>query len=187
MARYPTDINNRAIHVALLGNYDVKIDRHSEKIPNSAYGSYLKFIKHAYSVLENSYQNEYIFKNSFLTHWLINELGKSNSIVFNEFRAGTSVADLAMFNGISKAFEIKTEFDSDQRLQGQIENYKQVFNETYLIIPKSKVNLYKKHDEEIGIILFDDNKVGKFEIFRKSVAIENLNPSLLMEILNTKE
>jgi len=166
---------------------NVKIDRHSDKIPNSAYDSYLKFIKHAYRVLENSYQNEYIFKNSFLTHWLINELGQSNSIVFNEFRAGTSVADLAMFNGISKAFEIKTEFDSDKRLQGQIENYKQVFNETYLIIPKSKVDLYRKYDEAIGIILFDDNKTNKFEVFRKSVTIESLNTSMLMEILNTKE
>jgi hypothetical protein len=166
---------------------NIKIKRHSKNIPNSAFSSYSKFLKHAYGVLENSYQNEYIFKNSFLTHWLINELGKSESIVFNEFRAGKSVADLAMFNGVSKAFEIKTQFDSDQRLQGQIDDYKQVFNETYLIIPKSKVELYRKYDKAVGIILFDDDKIGKFEILRKSILIENLNPSLLMEILNTNE
>ena len=165
---------------------NLKINRHSKKIPNSAYSSYAKFIKHAYKILEKSYQNEYVFKNSFLTHWLINELGESNSIIFNEFRAGNSVADMAMFNGVSKAFEIKTEFDSDKRLKGQIENYKQVFNEIYLIVPKSKVYLYSAIDEAVGIILFDENRVGKFEVYRKPIFRENLNPSLLMEIFYTQ-
>ena len=166
---------------------DLKINRHSKRIPNSAYTSYLKFIKHAYRVLEKSYQNEYIFKNSFLTHYVINELGKNSSIVFNEFRVGNSVADLAMFNGVSRAFEIKTEFDSDQRLLRQIGNYRQAFNEIYLIVPKSKVEIYRKHDKAVGIILFDDRKENKFEIMRKSITKESLNPSLLMEILNTEE
>ncbi|MFY0630669.1 MAG: sce7726 family protein [Flavobacteriaceae bacterium] len=164
-----------------------KIHRHSKNIPNTAVSSYSKFLKHAYQVLENSYRNEYVFKNSFITYWLINELGKSDSVVFNEFRAGNSVADLAMFNGLSKAFEIKTEYDSDQRLSRQIENYKQVFNETYLIIPKSKVDLYKKNDPSIGIILFDDDKNNKFEFLRKAVIKEDLNPLFLMQILNTNE
>lgn len=174
----------------LQGNFssiNKKIDRHSDKIPNSAFTSYGKFLKYAYEVLENSYRNEYVFKNSFLTYWLISELGKSDSIIFNEFRAGNSVADLAMFNGVSKAFEIKTEFDSDQRLSGQIEDYKQVFNETYLIIPKSKLDLYKKYDISVGIILFDNNKSNKFEILRKAIIREDLNSTLLMEILNTNE
>ena len=166
---------------------DLKINRHHKEIPYSALNSYSSFLKHSYKVLEKYYQNEYVLKNSFLTNWLIKELGKSDSIIFNEFRIGKSVSDLAMFNGISKAFEIKTEFDSDKRLKGQIENYKEVFNETYLIIPKSKINSYRKYSRNVGIILFDFKSKDKFEFFSKAEYRENLNPAILMQILNTDE
>ncbi|WP_423817954.1 sce7726 family protein [Salinimicrobium sp. TIG7-5_MAKvit] len=166
---------------------DLKINRHHKKIPNSALNSYSSFLKHSYKVLEKHYQNEYVLKNSFLTNWLIKELGKSDSIIFNEFRIGRSVSDLAMFNGVSKAFEIKTEFDSDQRLKVQIENYKEVFNETYLIIPKSKLSSYRKYSKKVGIILFDFQSKDKFEFFNKAEYRENLKPAILMQILNTEE
>lgn len=39
------------------------------------------------------------------------ELGEKDSIVFNELSIGKAHADLAMFNGVSKVFEIKTIFD----------------------------------------------------------------------------
>ncbi|WP_240793813.1 sce7726 family protein [Antarcticibacterium arcticum] len=165
----------------------MKIDRNYKKIPKSALNSYSSFLKHAYQVLENHYQNEYVFKNAFLTDWLIKELGKSDSIIFNEFRIGGAVSDLAMFNGISKAFEIKTEFDSDQRLKGQIEYYSQVFNETYLIIPKEKLNMYKEYRKDVGIILFDNKNKEKFEFYNKAKFREKLNPTILMQILHTNE
>lgn len=166
---------------------NLKIERHHKEIPYSALSSYSSFLKYSYKILEKHYQNEYVLKNSFLTNWLIEELGKSDSIIFNEFRIGGSVTDLAMFNGVSKAFEIKTEYDSDQRLKGQIENYKEVFNETYLIIPKSKLNTYKKYKKDVGIILFDNASKDKFEFYKKSELRENLNPTILMQILNTHE
>lgn len=166
---------------------DLKIERHYNEIPKSALSSYSTFLKHSYKILEKYYQNEYVLKNSFLTNWLIEELGKSDSIIMNEFRIGGSVTDLAMFNGISKAFEIKTEYDSDQRLKSQIENYKEVFNETYLIIPKSKFSTYKKYKKDVGIILYDNTSNEKFEFYKKSELRENLNPTILMQVLNTNE
>ena len=174
----------------LKGNFksvDLKIDRHHKEIPKSALNSYSSFLKHSYRTLEKYYQNEYVLKNSFLTNWLIKELGKSDSIIFNEFRIGASVTDLAMFNGVSKAFEIKTEFDSDQRLKGQIKNYNEVFNETYLIIPKFKLNTYKKYKKNVGIIIFDPESRDKFELYNNAKFKEDLNPKILMQILNTKE
>ncbi|WP_203293502.1 sce7726 family protein [Luteirhabdus pelagi] len=170
-----------------LDTVDFKIKRYYNRIPQSALTSYSKFLKHCYNVLEQHYQNEYVIKNSFLTNWLIKELGKSSSVVFNEFRIGKSVSDLAMFNGVSRAFEIKTEYDSEQRLKDQIKNYKEAFNEIYLIIPKSKLETYKKYGDGVGIILFDSSKNEKFEYYRKARYSENLNPAILMQILNTNE
>jgi len=79
-----------------------------------------------------------------LTDWLIPDLKNNKATIFSEFRVGKSVADLAIFNGSSKVFEIKTEFDSDIRLEIQLKNYKKIFNEVFLIITESK--LFKKRN-----------------------------------------
>lgn len=166
---------------------DIKIERYSDLIPKSGKSSYLNFVRHAYSVLDRNYQNEYIFKNSFLTEWLIKELGETDSVVFSEFRVSKSIADLVMFNGRSKAFEIKTEFDSDVRLAGQIKDYKRAFNEVYLIIPKNKLSLYQKYSSDVGIILFDDEKIERFELIHKPKFQESIDSTVIMEVLHTQE
>ena len=166
---------------------DTKIQRYWDFIPLSGKSSYLNFIKHAYNVLEKNYQNEYIYKNSFLNEWLIKELGESKSVVFNEFRVGNSVADLAMFNGVSKAFEIKTKFDSDARLGGQLKEYKRAFNEVFLIIPKDKLPFYQKHTSDLGVILYDESENQRFELIQKSKFQAKIDPAILMEVLHTQE
>ncbi|MFT6843615.1 MAG: hypothetical protein ACJASR_002399 [Psychroserpens sp.] len=186
---YSTIFSRSEVMSWLKGDFrslDTKIKRYSDSTKPS-YSNYLEFIKFTYRVLQLHYQNEYVYKNSFLNHWLINELGKSDSVVFNEFRVGKSVADLAMFNGISKAFEIKTEFDSDKRLSTQIADYKRAFNEVFLIIPSSKIKLYEKYDSEIGIILFDDSFKNKFELYRTASTRKNIEPLVLMDLLHTAE
>lgn len=88
--------------------------------------SYLNILRYIYKILVENYPNEYIFKNEFLNKWLKSELGNSKSIIINEFRLGNAIADLAMFNGISKVFEIKTILDKEYRLSNQIKEYKNI-------------------------------------------------------------
>ena len=71
-----------------------------------------------------------------------------------------------MFNGCSKVFEIKTEFDSDFRLPLQLENYKKAFNQIYLIVPETKLKLYEKYDSSIGLITFNSSNENSFEIIQ---------------------
>lgn len=163
------------------------INRYSDKKSRNSFSTYFDFIKYSYAVIEKNYPNEYVYKNSFLNHWLISELGQTDSILFNEFRAGKSVCDLAMFNGISKAFEIKTEFDSDKRLKTQLLDYSGLFNETYLIVPSSKLSVYQKYDDLVGIIAYDHNFENKFELVRTAKYNSNLDNKLIMEILHSEE
>jgi hypothetical protein len=167
---------------------DYKINRYDTKWQNSTNATYLDYLKYIYQILENNYQNEYIFKNSFLNEWLIKEIGQNNTKVFNEFRVGNAVADLVMFNGKSKVFEIKTEFDSSKRLNLQLENYSKAFNEIFLIVPESKLSVYSKFDKSIGLISFNKNE--KFERFtKKRDAITNytVDSTTIMKILHTNE
>jgi len=145
-----------------------KIKRYDEQWKQSKKATYFDYLRHIYNILEENYQNEYIFKNSFLNEWLIKEIGQSNSKVFSEYRVGNAVADLVMFNGSSKVFEIKTDLDTKNRLALQIENYKKAFNQIYLIIPETKIDTYRNYDGEIGLITFNNRRTDKFKLYRKA-------------------
>jgi hypothetical protein len=164
-----------------------KIERYDENWLKSRKATYLDYLKYVYSVLAENYQNEYIFKNEFLNEWLISELGEDNSKIFSEFRVGNSVADLAMFNGNSKIFEIKTEFDSDIRLPLQLENYKKAFNQIYLIIPETKLSIYEKYDETVGLITFNSDSENHFNIKRNASINLEIDSTTIMRILHTNE
>lgn len=164
---------------------DVKLERYN-LIEKNRGNSYLKFLRNTYHILEKNYPNEYVLKNEFLNKWLKNELGSKNSVIFNEYRIGKAIADLAMFNGISKVFEIKTILDKEYRLSNQILEYRKIFNEVYIIVPDVQLSKYSNYDESIGIITFDSNSKN-FKIVQKAKRNNELNPDTLMEILHTKE
>jgi hypothetical protein len=164
---------------------DLKLDRYnlSEKYRGE---SYLNVLKNSYKILERSYPNEYILKNEFINQWIKKELGNDDSIVINEFRIGKAIADLAMFNGVSRAFEIKTILDKEYRLSGQLTEYRKIFNELYLIVPLSLKAKYLNYEESIGIITYD-SKNKEFELCREAVKNTEIDPVTLMELLHTRE
>lgn len=167
---------------------DYKIERYDNKWQKTLNATYLDYLKYVYQILEKNYQNEYIFKNSFLNEWLIKEIGHNNTKVFNEFRVGNAVADLVMFNGKSKVFEIKTEFDSIKRLNLQIENYSKAFNQIFLIVPESKLSVYAKFDESIGLISFNkDVESERFTLHRDAIINNEVDSETIMKVLHTNE
>ncbi|MEO6135474.1 MAG: sce7726 family protein [Ginsengibacter sp.] len=148
--------------------------------------TYFSYLKHIYKVLAKFYPNEYVYKNEFINKQLIKELGGSNSIIYNEFRLGKAVADIVMFNGNSKVFEIKTLLDKDSRLSNQLLQYGKLFNEVYVIAPKSKVDKYLNLDGKIGIIFYDE-KSGNFSLIRHSSNNSFIDVDILMQVLHTHE
>lgn len=147
------------------------------------------YLKYAYRILENEYRNEYVFKNTFLNTMLIDHYALDSTVAFNEFRVGDAIADLVLMNGISKAFEIKSELDSDARLIGQLTEYQQVFDECYIVIPKSQYKHYApKVDKSVGIVLFEQ-KDGVYTMSQKRKAKRNksVNVDTLMRSVRCDE
>lgn len=188
---YSTLFSRSVAELWIKSNFDsinYKIERYDIKWQNFSNATYLDYLKYVYQILEKNYQNEYIFKNSFLNEWLIKEIGHNNTKVFNEFRVGNAVADLVMFNGKSKVFEIKTEFDSIKRLNLQIENYTKAFNQIFLIVPESKLSIYAKFNESIGLISFNNNeKSERFTLQRDSITNYEVDSETIMKVLHTNE
>ncbi|PWW71552.1 hypothetical protein C7212DRAFT_349008, partial [Tuber magnatum] len=73
--------------------------------------------------------------------------------MLTEFRVGDCKADLAILNGTSTVYEIKSERDSLSRLQRQIEAYKKVFARIFVIAGENHVDdVLAATSQEIGVM-----------------------------------
>lgn len=124
----------------------------------ASFSTYYEYIKYIYNQLENSYRNEYYYKNKIINDILIKKYGLKHTMIINEFRVGNSIADIVMFNGTSKAFEIKTELDTNKRLNNQLIDYSRIFQECYIITHESLIEKYENVNENIGLIKLSKKK-----------------------------
>jgi hypothetical protein len=119
--------------------------------------TYYDYIKYIYNELSKQYRSEYVYKNTFINELLIKSYGVKDTVAINEFRVGNSIADIVLFNGTSKAFEIKTELDSNKRLNGQLTDYRKIFKESYIVTHESLIDKYLKEDDSVGLIVLEEH------------------------------
>ncbi len=165
-----------------------KIERYDGAKVGTSLFTYSDYIKYAYNSLKKDYRCEYIYKNELINELLLKKYGTKNTVVINEFKVGNSVADMVLFNGTSKAFEIKTELDSEKRLIGQLNDYTRIFKECYVVTHESLIEKYLITDEKIGIIAI--TKKGhshRMEEIRKAVVSDEIDVNVLMRSIRTQE
>ncbi len=151
--------------------------------------SYFDYIKYIYRVIAKEYRCEYIYKNEIINKLLIKEYGTKNTVAINEFRVQNSIVDFALFNGESKAFEIKTEYDTKKRLEHQIDNYSKLFQKCYIVIPEESYQQYNDSiSENVGIIVLIREK-GHIKLNERKAATKNQNidPHVLMRSIRAEE
>lgn len=159
-------------------------DQHQKEI--ESYSDYLLYL---YNYITKFYRCEYVFKNEIINQLLLKTYGTKNTIAFNEFKIGNSIVDFAMMNGESKAFEIKTHFDTSRRLSKQMEDYKKVFNKCYLVIASEDLGYYESIIEPTtGIIeLYYCRGRIKLNEYRHAVKNSELDSDVLMRCLKIQE
>ncbi len=133
---------------------DAKIKRYDHSIIGIKINTYYDYLQHIYLQLRKQYKCEYVYKNTFINNLLLDKYGVADTVAINEFRVGNSIADIVLFNGTSKAFEIKTELDSNKRLSTQLADYSKIFKECYVVTHESLTEKYLKENDQIGIIEF---------------------------------
>lgn len=118
--------------------------------------TYLDYFLYLYRSMMKHYRCEYVFKNEVINKILLRHFSNPNTISFSEFRVNQSIADLVMFNGVSRAYEIKTDYDSDKRLISQLTDYNKLFEKTYLVISAAGYSKYVNElPQNVGIIVFE--------------------------------
>jgi hypothetical protein len=94
-----------------------------------------------------------------------------------------------MFNGESKAFEIKTELDTPRRLWSQMSDYTRLFQKCYVVVPYARVEEYERLiGEAIGIITMDEEGgKGRLSVFREARAKDTISSDLVMSSCRSEE
>ncbi|MFR9545831.1 MAG: sce7726 family protein [Rikenellaceae bacterium] len=151
--------------------------------------TYLEYIRYLYKHLCKEYRCEYLYKNTIINELLIKQHGTKSTIAINEFRAGDTIVDIALFNGISRAFEIKTEYDSDKRLVSQLSSYCKIFHECYIVIPESLLSKYIDIVENnIGIdLLYRERGLLKIKTYRHATTNVEVDPDIMIKSLRVNE
>lgn len=165
-----------------------KIERYDSNKIGKNIITYSDYIRYAYNTLKKEYRCEYIYKNEIINELLLKKYGTKDTVVINEFKVGNSVADMVLFNGTSKAFEIKTELDSERRLNGQLSDYTQIFKECYIVTHESLIGKYLNKNENIGVIAITKHgKSFKMEEVRKATVSEEIDSDILMRSIRAQE
>lgn len=140
-----------------------------------------------YGRLARDYRSEYVYKNALL-RMLVKDYVRRDTVIFNEFKCGDSYADLVMFNGESRVYEIKTELDSPARLEHQLVNYKAFFQRCYIVTHENLSEKYSQIDSEVGIIELESGSVApRLRVRREAPRLQRVDVDVLMRTMHTNE
>ena len=154
---YSSLFSRRVVAEVLSGQYtsiDNICDFFKDNKEQKTYFEYLSYLY--YHFMMRYYRCEYVYKNEVINKILLRHFTHPDTISFSEFRVDQSIADLVMFNGISRAYEIKTDYDSDKRLIHQLTDYNKLFDKCYLVTSSDGCKKYAKElPGNVGIITFE--------------------------------
>lgn len=102
----------------------------------------IEIVNAAYELMRRDYRSEYFYRNLITSKVFVGRHRATKSVLLNEFRIGHSVADCVLVNGRGAVYEIKTEFDSPDKLKSQLSNYFQAFPYTTVVAHADDVDRY---------------------------------------------
>ncbi|HFZ7521657.1 TPA: sce7726 family protein, partial [Salmonella enterica subsp. enterica serovar Orion] len=123
--------------------------------------------------------------------WLFRKGLLENATIINEMVVAnwSRRADLAVANGHLQAFEIKSDFDSLKRLDGQLETFTSRFEKvTVVCAPKFTYEISKKVSPDVGVIEYlNTNKGIRFKIVQRGRKAIISNKKVYINFLLKKE
>ena len=146
---------------------------HSNKIYNTIIEQYLKndepkknsqIIAQIYKYMSKYYRNEYFYQNTLLNNLLLGRHSLNTTTALTQIPIGKSKADFILINGKAVVYEIKTELDTFDRLDTQIEDYYKAFDYVCVVTCESNyVKLEKMlKDQPVGICILTKDKRLQF-------------------------
>ena len=170
-SRYLTEVLSTS---GLLNNVDTQINMR-------------EFFEFLYHFISNTYRNEYVYKNVITNKVLLGRHSLNSSSMLTEFRVGNCKADVVILNNTSTVYEIKSEYDSLDRLEEQVSSYMQMFDKINVISSSSQLDkLETILPSEIGIPeLTSNNKIHT--VREPTSGKRSVDPSVIFNSLRKPE
>lgn len=164
------------IYYTIIKRYNIKAENNSEAI------------KKIYSYLRTNYRNEYYYKNTILNKLLLGVHSINTTTALTEIPIASSKADFVLINGKAVVYEIKTELDNLDRLNGQISNYYKAFNHVCILTCEeySDTILDKYKDTNVGVYVLSKKETIK-RLKEPTCYNLDLDTSNMFKILNKPE
>jgi glucuronate isomerase len=142
----------------------------------------------AFSILQRpGLRHEYIYKAAITKNILLGKHSLRTASVLTEFRVGQCKVDLAILNGTSTAYEIKSERDSLQRLDRQVTAYSKVFARVYVIAARNHVDaIMNSMSTDIGVLCLT-NRHNISSLRDATDRSDRTSPRMIFESIRTSE
>ena len=116
------------------------------------------FFEQAFSLLKRKgSRNEYTYKAVLARKILLGKHSFQTAAMLTEFRVGSCKADIAILNGTSTVYEIKSERDSLVRIQDQVSWYRRFFAHVNVITGEHHIkNVLATVPVDVGVLLLTD-------------------------------
>ncbi len=93
-----------------------------------------------YALIQRQYRSEYVYKNAIVSKMIFGRHSPHTANALLEMPVRFSIADLVMITDTATVYEIKTDFDSFQRLELQLFSYSSCFEHVYVVTSEERAN-----------------------------------------------
>ena len=157
-------------------------------VADSSNLSNLECISEIYFFLKSQYQNEYYYKNTLLNKLLLGIHNPHTTTALTEVPIGNSKADFILINGKAVVYEIKTELDNFERLDGQIADYYKAFSRVAVVTSESNFEEISSRLEGTPVGIYILTKRDTISERKKPVEYtEKLSLSTMFKVLRKDE
>jgi hypothetical protein len=134
-----------------------------------------------------TYRCEYVYKSAIASRIVFGRHSPRTSSLAVELGVADSIVDVAVFNGTSTAYEIKTEYDSHRRLCTQTPAYLRAFERVYVVTHPNLAEHYASIvDKRIGILCLT-NKYSFREVRPAMDDVSRIEPCVIFRMLRRQE
>lgn len=147
----------------------------------------LQLFESAFEDIRTHYRNEYVYKAVIANRIIFGRHSPRTAAMQVELQVGRSIVDVAVFNGTSTAYEIKTELDTGKRLNSQSADYLKGFDRVYLVTHPEFVQKFERLIEpRVGIISL--TRHDSLSVVRKASSnFHNVSPMTVLRMLRRSE
>ena len=143
---------------------------------------------HAFRILKQKvHRHEYVYKAAIAQRILMGRHNLRTAAMLSEFRAGPCKVDVAILNGTSTAYEIKSERDRLDRLPDQLQAYLRMFAQVYVVTGQNHHDaVLRIAPNEVGVLILTDRY--QLHTVRSALCDPNrLDASLVFDSLRSDE